>query len=87
MRGSSRLRQLERVARRKRRTLERSEEIRAHDWVMENERWDLFNPMAEAAEECIDALESGDDDALAKASESFNRTQEAMMKAYNERKE
>jgi hypothetical protein len=87
VRGSYRLRRLERQARRKRAIAENAQTNMAHDWMWRMKRWDLFDPMLEAAEECLDALESEDEEAMSAAAERFHLTEAELMKAYNASRE
>jgi len=83
VRGSSRLRRLERDARRRREALENADTIAAHDWLWQNERWDLFDPMIEPAEDYLTGLENGDEELMRQAEERFRATEAELMKAYH----
>jgi len=86
-RGSRRLRQLERKAQRRREALANAGNFLAHDWMWEERRWDLFDPLSEAASDFLGAEHDGDEEAMRKANDRYERAHAALMEAYTKREE
>ena len=82
MRGSSRLRVLERKVRCRGELQVDPELLDAHEWLWQNERWDLFDPLLPPAEDYLDALEANDEEGMAEAAERVKQGEEKLLAEY-----